>query len=781
MDKELGMKHTSQFNLHEDLYLSDDSVKDPDYEQPDHVLRELDTEIMDTFSDSDNEESIVQVITQAQIHVTSPFKALNESFSILREDIQNDLFNTAELIDTITGSDNVQSTVEVVTSDQIHVSSPSQHQDEIDSILRVDTDTVDFHAGAVNNNPSENIIRNPIDTVAERNIITCEEITDDLTDRTVTNTKKGRSRKEREKCKKQRNAGQSYVTEKGKEIPERQLRLLSNCRLKCMERFSESERKQCFEEYWALGSRDRRAMFIANLLTILPKKTQKTDSRTLNRDCFCKYKLLINNEEKPICKECFCRTFGETKGFVNIVMVKKKESGNGIIPIDSRGKQPSKNKKSVDDITSAKEHILSFPSYESHYCRKRTDKKYLPADLSIAAMYRKYKETCANPVSLKLYSQCFHDLNLSFKKPAKDTCHTCDLLNTKISLAEGEESLDLKVQLAEHQSLAEKAYSEKRNDKDRAKCESSFRAYTFDLQQCLPTPYLKTSVSFYKRQLWSFNLTIHDLENDKATCYMWDETIGARGSNQIASCLWHFLQNLPAEVKEVTFYSDTCGGQNKNNTVAMMFTYLLHVHPTLQTINHKFLVSGHSHMECDSDHALIEKAKKKTQLKINHLNDWVQLVRSSKINKPFTVVQMKLENFLNFAELAKKTGPFTVKKKDVSGNKFLWQPVKWLQYKKPAGEIRFKTDIDIESPFEILNIKKRGKCKLANTKLQVVSTHALPISKEKKKDLMDLLPLIDPVFHEFFKNIETDGNTPNIDPDLDFEDPDLVETEEQID
>lgn len=88
-------------------------------------------------------------------------------------------------------------------------------------------------------------------------------------------------------------------------------------------------------------------------------------------------------------------------------------------------------------------------------------------------MYRLYKEICPNPVSLKLYSQCFHDLNLLFKKPAKDTCHTCHLLNLKISRAEEEEKFNLKVELADHHSQAEKAYSEKRKDKDEAKCSAS--------------------------------------------------------------------------------------------------------------------------------------------------------------------------------------------------------------------------------------------------------------------------------------------------------------------
>lgn len=246
--------------------------------------------------------------------------------------------------------------------------------------------------------------------------------------------KKGRSRKEREESKILRNSGKGYVTEKGKKVGERKLSSLRTCRLKCSERFSELERKQCFDEYWALGSRDRRAMYVASLITILPKKTQKTDSRTVQRDYYCKYKLIINNEHKPICKECLCKTYGETKGFINIIIDKKKHSVSGVITADKRGRQPPKNKKTIDDTTTAINHILSFPNYESHYCRKRTNRKYLSSDLSIAAMYRLYKESCSNPVSLKLYSKCFHDLNLSFKQPAKDTCHTCDLLNTKISL-----------------------------------------------------------------------------------------------------------------------------------------------------------------------------------------------------------------------------------------------------------------------------------------------------------------------------------------------------------
>jgi hypothetical protein len=226
-------------------------------------------------------------------------------------------------------------------------------------------------------------------------------------------------------------------------------------------------------------------------------------------------------------------------------------------------------------------------------------------------MYSLYKEqNLPNPVSLSAYLRIFHSLNLAFKQPKTDTCHKCDLFKMKIiSNDHAEEKNSLIAERDAHHIAAEKAYEMKRLDKAQSKEEPQKMAFAFDLQQCLPTPYLSTSVSFYKRQLWSFNLTAHNLANDKVTCYLWDEIISGRGSNQIASCIFNLLKNIPQNVSEITFYSDTCGGQNKNNNVALMFLYAISSFSTLKIINHKFLVAGHTHMECDSDHALIEKKK----------------------------------------------------------------------------------------------------------------------------------------------------------------------------
>ena len=89
-------------------------------------------------------------------------------------------------------------------------------------------------------------------------------------------------------------------------------------------------------------------------------------------------------------------------------------------------------------------------------------------------------------------------------------------------------------------------------------------------------------------------------------CYCWVEVEGGRGSNEIDTCLLQWINALPPTVTEISLYSDTCGGQNRNQNIATIFMHAIETSTTLKCITHNFLESGHSHMECDSMHAAIE-------------------------------------------------------------------------------------------------------------------------------------------------------------------------------
>ena len=64
-----------------------------------------------------------------------------------------------------------------------------------------------------------------------------------------------------------------------------------------------------------------------------------------------------------------------------------------------------------------------------------------------------------------------------------------------------------------------------------------------------------------------------------------------------------------SEVKEVSLYSDTVGGQNRNQNVAAQFMYAIQT-IKIEVITHNFLENRHSKMKCDSMHSSIEQEKK---------------------------------------------------------------------------------------------------------------------------------------------------------------------------
>lgn len=96
-------------------------------------------------------------------------------------------------------------------------------------------------------------------------------------------------------------------------------------------------------------------------------------------------------------------------------------------------------------------------------------------------------------------------------------------------------------------------------------------AINFDLQKILSTPKSTISSMYYLSKLCIWNFTIHELATKKGFCNIWNETVGRRGSNEIASFLYDYLlKKIAAGKKEFHLYSDNCGGQNRNKNVLSM-------------------------------------------------------------------------------------------------------------------------------------------------------------------------------------------------------------------
>jgi hypothetical protein len=320
-------------------------------------------------------------------------------------------------------------------------------------------------------------------------------------------------------------------------------------------------------------------------------------------------------------------------------------------------------------------------------------------------------------------------------------------------------SLDEKAEedFRQHQERKTEARIEKDKDKARAKSDKSTHVETFDLQAVLTTPCSLVGELYYKRKLCVYNLSTYSLKDGNTTCYVWEETQAKRGSCEIATCL---LKQTTAtctskpHVKEITYYSDTCGGQNRNQFVAASLHYSLTQNKTLEVINHKFFERGHSQMENDSVHAAIETAKKKTQVFVP--SQWHTVIVLARKKNPYIVVPVKFGDVYNFKEYAKNVYPNM--KMDVKGQKIKWLSIRWVQVRQTEPKSIFINYTFDPTEFHQINIqtanRQRGRPQAA---LHALYSSKQPISEAKKKDLVSLCRsgIIPEDFHQYYESLAT--------------------------
>lgn len=177
-----------------------------------------------------------------------------------------------------------------------------------------------------------------------------------------------------------------------------------------------------------------------------------------------------------------------------------------------RGKHPPKHKISEIALQRVKNHIESFPRIESHYCRKRTRRQFLHADLSISKIYELYREYCEEnqqPIDVKFgsYIKIFNtQYNLSFFKPKKDTCRVCEKYKNLTEEEKTSEKHDYQL----HIKNKDLARLEKEADKTKAKNDVTYKSFTFDLQAVLYSPCSNVSSYYYTHKMCTYNLTVND-------------------------------------------------------------------------------------------------------------------------------------------------------------------------------------------------------------------------------------------------------------------------------
>lgn len=157
--------------------------------------------------------------------------------------------------------------------------------------------------------------------------------------------------------------------------------------------------------------------------------------------------------------------------------------------------------------------------------------------------------------------------------------------------------------------------------------------------------------------------------------------------------------------KKLIMYSDQCGGQNRNIKMAVLLNYIV-LSPsfTVNEIDHKYLVSGHSFLPCDQDFGLVEK-QKKCNSEIHVPDDWKSVITSARKRNPFQIVNKIKNDFFSTKSLEKQ---ITNRKIDTTNQKVEWLKIQWLNYKNDQHfKFNYKYSNNPDFPFNSDYVGKR--------------------------------------------------------------------------
>ncbi|XP_047142515.1 uncharacterized protein LOC124816832 [Hydra vulgaris] len=263
-------------------------------------------------------------------------------------------------------------------------------------------------------------------------------------------------------------------------------------------------------------------------------------------------------------------------------------------------------------------------------------------------------ESCSRESYRQIFTEKF---NIAFGYTRKDTCSTCDRFKIELSKYNSQPELQkLSFDRELHLRKGQVFYERKTASIHGARSLTWFAAVAFDFWKNLLCPNITTNDTYYKIKLSLYTFNIHNLGTDEVSLFSYNETVGKKGSNDVASILLHyFTKILPSEVTHLQHFCDSCP---ENWTMLRFLHYMVHQKNRFENIKLSFPSRGHSYMECDRDMILINQ-----KLHIDSPASWLEHFKNArKTPSPFHIIPVEYTMLLNIEKHIKSffvtTSPF---------------------------------------------------------------------------------------------------------------------------
>lgn len=180
--------------------------------------------------------------------------------------------------------------------------------------------------------------------------------------------------------------------------------------------------------------------------------------------------------------------------------------------------------------------------------------------------------------------------------------------------------------------------------------------------------------------------------------------LASRGAQEVGSCVRKHIFTYAKNASHIIAYSDACGGQNRNLKQCLILLKLL-TEPELhlETIDHKFMVTGHSFLP--NDFGVIEQYEENRVMYIP--DDWYSIIKKCKTRKPFQLCQMKRTDFVSTSLLEKAV---TRRKMNCDNEQVSWLKIQWLHFKTSEPyKFFYKETLNECIPFKIMDLHPSNK------------------------------------------------------------------------
>lgn len=336
-----------------------------------------------------------------------------------------------------------------------------------------------------------------------------------------------------------------------------------------------------------------------------------------------------------LCRQSFMDILGVKKDRILNIVKRYKQSNE--MPRERRGGNRVKGKND-QKRAAIRNFVESLTCIESHYCRSKTfNRFYLPAELNIRKLWRMFNNKVTEDLQVKeSFFRFFftRKYNVGFGTPKTDLCSTC--LQFKDQLKKTTEN-----------TIRDRLLTQQRVHKIRANCfyellkefqdDPEVVTWSFDCQKNLALPKIPDQSAYFSMQLNFYHFAMVQgsskgkLNADSIRSYVWTELDHQRGSNEIASAVYHTLttHGFSDQTKVVRLFCDGCGAQNKNsNVIGMLSDWLLNYSPpSIEKVEVVFPVVGHSYIPPDRLFGQIEKVIKRKP-EITSPEQYVEIIRN---------------------------------------------------------------------------------------------------------------------------------------------------------